>query len=81
MFLRWLKTISTQIIIAKIKNSLIKNQDTIGKTIAELIEPTLTFRVIKTNINPKPKHINASLQSTANTTPIDGATPLPALNL
>ena len=81
MFLRWLKTISTQIINANTKNSLTKNHETIGKTIAELIDPTLTFRVIKTKISPKPKHISASLQSTANTTPIDGATPLPALNL
>ena len=63
------------------KKPFVKNQATIGSIIAEQIDPTLTFRVIKTIINPKTRQINPRRQSTANTTPIDGATPLPALNL
>ena len=48
---------------------------------AALIEPTLTLLVIKTNNNPRAKAIKATFQSTANITPMLGATPLPALNL
>ena len=69
------------IIIEKIKNELHKNQVAIGNAIEAQIDPMLTLLVINTRSTHKPQTINAILQSIANTTPIEGATPLPALNL
>ena len=68
-------------IIENTKNGLQKNHVRNGKKKAALIEPTLTLLVINTRTNPKTKTTNAILQSTANITPMLGATPLPALNL
>ncbi len=73
--------ISAAMIIENTKNGLQKNHVRNGKTKAALIEPTLTLLVIRTSNKPKAKTIKAILQSTANITPMLGATPLPALNL
>ena len=73
--------INAAMTIENTKNGLQKSHVRNGKTKAALIEPTLTLLVINTSTNPIIKTASAILQSTANITPMLGATPLPALNL
>ena len=65
----------------KYKNEKCKKYELTGKTIAALIDPMLTLLVKTTSTSPITTHNKDILQSIANTAPIVGATPFPALNL